>query len=70
MEHFLQWEALHRLTSSDFGVNHYESIMRMLDQLGCWGHSDVTNLAGVEVALRQAQFYERSYAMYMEGVPS
>ena len=63
LEHYQQWVSRNGLSVSDYGVTHYQSIMRMLDTLVCWDQVDAPNLSGVEVALRQVQLYEYSYAM-------
>ena len=63
MEHFQQWAVRHRVPSADYGVTHYESIMRMLDFGASWDQLDVCNAAGIETAFRQAQPYEYTYAM-------
>jgi hypothetical protein len=59
--------SYYRLSRDDFGVTHYESIMRMVDYLMTWDLLDLPNVVGVEVMLRQAQLYEYMYAMEYEA---
>ncbi|CAK0827125.1 unnamed protein product, partial [Prorocentrum cordatum] len=67
IEHFHQFVSYYRLSRDDFGVTHYESIMRMVDYLMTWDLLDLPNVVGVEVMLRQAQLYEYMYAMEYEA---
>ncbi|CAK0790921.1 unnamed protein product, partial [Prorocentrum cordatum] len=67
IEHFHQFASYYRLSRDDFGVTHYESIMRMVDYLMTWDLLDLPNVVGVEVMLRQAQLYEYMYAMEYEA---
>ncbi|CAK0807083.1 unnamed protein product, partial [Prorocentrum cordatum] len=67
IEHFHQFVSYYRLSRDDFGVTHYESIMRMVDYLMTWDLLDLPNVVGVEVMLRQAQLYEYTYAMEYEA---
>ncbi|CAK0802600.1 unnamed protein product, partial [Prorocentrum cordatum] len=57
LEHFHQFKSYYHLTNDDYGITHYESIMRMIEFLACWDH----------VAMRQAQLYEYIYAVESEG---
>ncbi|CAK0824742.1 unnamed protein product, partial [Prorocentrum cordatum] len=63
LEHFTQFKSQYHLTNDDYGVAHYESIMRMIEFLACWDQVNLHDLVGVEVAMRQAQLYEYAYAM-------
>ena len=67
LEHFHQFVSQYRLSRDDFGVTHYESIMRMIDYLMTWDLLDLPNVVGVEVMIRQAQLYEYMYAMEYEA---
>ena len=67
IEHFHQFVSYYRLSRDDFGVTHYESIMRSIDYLMTWDLLDLPNVVGVEVMLRQAQLYEYMYAMEYEA---
>ena len=66
MEHLSAFITRHRLTSDDYGVSFYEHEMRTLDHLCCWDQVDVTNIAGVEILMRQAQLVDYTYAMAVQ----
>jgi len=67
VEHYNAFISFYRLNKDDYGVSHYENIMKMLEHLGCWDQLNLPDLVGVELAMRQAQLYEYIYSMEFEA---
>ncbi|CAK0889503.1 unnamed protein product, partial [Prorocentrum cordatum] len=65
-EHYNSFVAFYHLTKEDYGVAHYENIMKMMEHLACWDQVNLPDLVGAELAIRQAQLYEYIYSMEFE----
>ena len=70
VEHYNSFVSFYHLTKDDYGVAHYENIMKMIEHLACWDQVNLPDLVGVELAIRQAQLYEYIYSMEFEAQQS
>ncbi|CAK0864825.1 unnamed protein product, partial [Prorocentrum cordatum] len=63
VEHHNSFSAFYHLTMEDYGVGHYEILMKMIKHLGCWDQLNIPDLVGAELATRQAQLHGHIYSM-------